>query len=366
MTLHPEQIRAALDHALDAADLDVTAPPHLEAPPPARVHLHGSRPMPARRRSLAVAATVLVAAGLGLGIAAVASQPHGGSPADRAAPRSPGPVVAAALDTPGLVLLDTADPPVTPADAPTRIAPKAHLRVFRSSDGRTVAVADRAADGDGSLDRFALEGQRSVEGAEVTSAYNGDLGSLDVSGWRAGDRQVRVATRGLSSQEHDAVVRPFVAASLADSLAEHIPEGFTEQYDGPDENPFSLVRLGTEADYVAGQGDDDERVSILRLDAVIDAEQLDRYAWYWTSNRPTVIDGVPALMAADPSGRASLYLARPDGMVIISAAAADVADYARSVVLLDAAGWAAHQATAKAPGSIHGTADATTQATPPP
>jgi hypothetical protein len=198
---------------------------------------------------------------------------------------------------------------------------------------------------------------------EVSSAHNGDLGSLDVSGWVVGDQHIRVATRGLSSEEHDAAVEPFVAASVAGSLAEHVPEGFAQEYDGPDENPFARVHLGTEADYVAGQGTDAERVSVLRLGAVVDAEELDRYAWFWTSARPTAIDGVPALIAVGLEGRASLYLARPDGMLVISAGADDVARYARSVVLLDAAGWKAHRATATAPGSIHETVEATPRTT---
>lgn len=359
MSLQPDQIHAAFNHALDVANLDDTAPAGLGQPNVVVPDLAVRRSTTGARRHLALAAgAVVVICGLGLAFKAAGSD--GEQATGVAFEAATGPAVAAGLDDPTLTLIDTAEEP-TPGVTPPRAQPDTHLEVLRSTDGRTIAVADRPTNGDGSLDRFPIEKASTVEGVEVLSSKEtaSDLAwGMKVSGWTANDRHVRVATRGLTQQEHDAQVQLLVLASLDGSLRGHASEGFAQQYSGPDENPFYGLPHESNAAY---RDDDGKTVTVQRSQAVVSAAELARYAWYRTEALPTTIDGMAALIAEGDDGRASLYLARPDGLVIVSGPTGDLIRYGSAVVPLDAAGWASLRRSASDPGSYYQTSTATTE-----
>ncbi len=363
MTPNPDQFHAAFDHALAAADLDATAPSGLGEPVarPLALDLQRQRASAARRRPALVAAIVVAVAGLAVCGAIVASGRSDNE--TRFALAAPtGPVVAVGLDAPDLVLVDSSGAEdLGPQHARDRV-PRAHLAVFRSSTGATLAVADRAEDGDGSLDRFAqiLDVSSKVASVDVRSRSDEArelTNGLDASTWVAGGRHVTVASRGLTPAEHDSQVEVLVSASVTGTLRAVEPVGFSLQYAGPDDNPFYSQPAPTIANYRTNGG---TAVSVARDDVIIDAAQLARYAWYRTA-APTEIDGHPALRVNGDNGTATLFLATRDGLVELHARAKDVERYADDVVPLDAAGWANLRATATEPGSIHASADATTQ-----
>lgn len=346
----PEQIRAALEHAVRAAELD-GPPPAAEVAP-----LHPLAPPPPRRaRPLLAAAAAVV---LALGLAAVVARGGGPDRAEAVATSTPtAGTVAVGLDVADLVLVHALDWPAA-GGADGSAEPAASLAVYRGPGSAWLAVEVREGDQRGSLDAFAdlLVETATVDGVTVRSAPPGlpadsAVLGLGLSSWARDGRTYTVASRGLAAAAHDEQVRALVGAAVAGEPVVPAGAGVTLVAHGPDANPFHRPRTLASATYRSGAGD----LVAVHLSAAAGGD-LARYAWYRSGAEVLDVGGRPAVLADGADGRASLWVRLPAGLVQLDGPRDVLPELAAHLRPLDGAAWEEALATLPEAGVAGGRA----------